>query len=249
VMIVAMLIFFLIRGQSLRIMKGEGGKIFTAGLCAGVTAVGYLSSLSFIPAGIAVAIFYMFPLFLILLTGFKNGGTLPNQKIIAFLIAFIGILLCVGPSVEHLDWRGLALVFVAAISCALLFSITASIKQDRLSLIFWIQLIALPLLIPAAWSSGFSSAVDITNVWLAVVISAVGFYIGFACQVYCGDKVPPATLGLIFLIEPVVTILTAAFFLGEKMLPIQYLGITLVLAGLAYDMGRDIWRQRESNPI
>jgi drug/metabolite transporter (DMT)-like permease len=249
VMIIAILLFILISGHSLRILKGEGRKIIAAGFCAGVTAVCYLSCLSFIPVGIAVTIFYMFPLILILHSPLTGGGSLSNQKLIAFIVAFAGIVLCVGPTFEQMDWRGLALAAVAAFSCALLFLLTSTIKQDRLSLIFWIQLLSLPLLIPVAWATGFSSTTDILNVWPAIVISAVGFYIGFACQVIASEKVKPATLGLIFLIEPVIAILTAALFLSERMLAIQYFGICLVLAGLAYDMGRDIWRQRESSPI
>ena len=192
-----------------------------------------------------MTIFYTFPLLLILAAPFTGGGRLSPTRIKVFMTAFAGIALCVGPSFEQLDWRGLALAFAAAVSCAMLFILTASIKQDRLTLIFWIQLLALPLIIPVAWMTGFSSLSAINGVWIAIMISAVGFYIGFACQVVAGGMLRPATLGLIFLIEPVAAILVAVVYLGETMLTIQYIGIGLVLGGLALD----VWRHRKEGPI
>jgi drug/metabolite transporter (DMT)-like permease len=238
VFVLAIFLFFLIRKQSFKITSSERGKVLAAGICAGCTAIGYLSSLTFIPVGIAVTLFYMFPLLLILMSALTGNEELSSRKLVAFTIAFTGIILCVGPSLEQLDWHGLALASGAAFTCALLFMVTATIRQDSLTLIFWIQLLALPLIFPVAWATGFSPLSAISTSWLAIVISALGFYVGFACQVVAGSKLPPATLGLIFLIEPVVAILTAAVFLGEQMLPIQYLGICLVLGGLAYDSVR-----------
>jgi drug/metabolite transporter (DMT)-like permease len=246
VLVAVLLIFFIITGRSFRMQQGEAGKITLAGLCAGLTAVGLLSSLSFIPVSIAVAIFYMFPLILILLTPMMGGEKLSSQKLITFVIAFAGILLCIGPTFEQMDWRGIALATLAAFSCAFLIQIASTIKQDRVSLIFWLQLFCLPLLLPVAWATGLPSLPVIENVWLAIAISSIGFYIGFVCQVFVADKVHPATLGLIFLIEPVIALLVAALFLGERMLPLQYLGIALVFAGIAYDLTRDILRQREN---
>jgi drug/metabolite transporter (DMT)-like permease len=246
VLVLVLFAFFLIMGRSFRMQKGEAGKIILAGTCAGLTAVGLLSSLSFIPVSIAVAIFYMFPLILILLSPLMGGEKLSPQKLMTFVIAFAGILLCIGPTFEQMDWRGLALATLAAFACAFLIQIASTIKQERVSLIFWLQLFCLPLLLPVAWATGFPSLPTIENAWLPIFISSLGFYIGFACQVVVADKVQPATLGLIFLIEPVIALLVAALFLGEQMLPLQYLGIALVLAGIAYDMVRDILRQREN---
>jgi drug/metabolite transporter (DMT)-like permease len=245
VLVVVLAAFILLTGRSFRIRQGEAWRILAAGVCGGATAVGYLSSLNFVPVGIAVTIFYTFPLLLILMAPFTGGGRISPERIKVFLTAFAGIALCVGPSFEQFDWRGLALAFAAACSCALLFILTASIKQDRLTLIFWIQLFALPLIIPVAWLTGFSSLPSISGSMVAIMISAIGFYIGFTCQVIAGGKLRPATLGLIFLIEPVAAILAAAVFLGETMLTIQYIGVGLVLGGLALD----IWRQRRDQPI
>jgi drug/metabolite transporter (DMT)-like permease len=245
VLVVILAAFILISGRSFRLRQGEEGRILAAGICGGATAVGYLSALNFVPVGIAVTIFYTFPLLLILMAPFTGGGRISPSRLTGFIAAFAGIALCVGPSIEQLDWRGLALAFAAACSCALLFILTASIKQDRLTLIFWIQLFALPLIIPVAWLTGFSSVMEINGVWIAIAVSAIGFYIGFACQVIAGGKLHPATLGLIFLIEPVAAILVATVYPGETMVPLQYIGIALVLGGLAFD----VWRQRKAEPI
>jgi drug/metabolite transporter (DMT)-like permease len=231
--------------RSFRIHAGETRRIIAMGFFAGITGVCYLSSLTFVPVAIAVTVFYTFPLLLILAAPFTGGGRITPWRIAAFAIAFTGIMLCVGPTFEGLDWRGLALGAGASLSCAVLFTITASVKQDRLTLMFWMQVFALPVLMAGVGTTGLSGLASIGNVWLAILVSAVAFYIGFTGQLVAGGLLKPATLGLFFLIEPVVAIATAAAVLDETMLPVQYGGIALVIGGLALD----VWKRSESGTI
>jgi drug/metabolite transporter (DMT)-like permease len=243
--VLALAVAIVLLRKSFRIQHGETGRIIALGIASGLLALGYLSSLSFVPVAVAVTVFYTFPLMLILVAPFTGGGSITASRMAAFGLAFIGILMAVGPSLDGLDWRGLALAFLAAFGSAAMFLITATLKQDRVVLIFWAQFIACLILIPAAVISGMPSWGQISGVWLAVVLSAVGFYIGFICQFAAAPHLAPATIGLLFLIEPVVAILSAAFFLGEHLQLIQYCGVALVIAGLAID----IWKQRTVRPI
>ena len=229
-------------GRSFRIRPGETSRIVIMGLLAGGVGLGYLSALNFVPVASAVAVFYTFPLLLILAAPWTGGGRITRWRIMAFSIAFVGILLCVGPSFEQLDWRGLALAFAASCACAVLFAITATVKQDRLSLMFWTQVFALPVLLVGVLLSGFSTAAAVWSIWPIMLICALGFYVGYACQLLASGMMKPASLGLVFLIEPVVAIATAALLLDEAMLPLQYAGMALVIAGL----GLDAWTQDHS---
>ncbi len=232
-------------GKSFRIQFGESRRIILLGLCAGLVAICYLSSLTYVPVAMAVTVFYTFPLILLLAAPFTGGGRITGWRMVAFAIAFTGIVIAVGPSLEGLDWRGLALAFFAAFASAAMFLLASTLKQDRIILLFWIQVIACLVLVPAAVLTGAPPLETIGGVWLAVALSAAGFYIGFVCQFTAAPHLKPATIGLLFLIEPVVAIISAAVFLGEMLKPLQYAGVALVIAGLAID----IWKQQQPAPI
>jgi drug/metabolite transporter (DMT)-like permease len=232
-------------GKSFRIQFGESRRIILLGLCAGLVAICYLSSLTYVPVAMAVTVFYTFPLILLLAAPFTGGGRITGWRMVAFAIAFTGIVIAVGPSLDGLDWRGLALAFIAAFASAAMFLLASTLKQDRIILLFWIQVAACFVLVPTAVMTGLPALETIGGVWLAVALSAAGFYIGFVCQFTAAPHLKPATIGLLFLIEPVVAIISAAVFLGEMLKPLQYAGVALVIAGLAID----IWKQQQPAPI
>ncbi len=234
-----------ILGKSFRIQFGETRRIVAIGIASGALAVCYLSSLSFVPVAMAVTVFYTFPLMLILIAPFTGGGPITPWRMAAFVIAFAGIVIAVGPSLQGLDWHGLLLAFVAAFASAGMFLLASTLKQDRMTLLFWTQVIACAILIPAAMVTGVTGLATLSAVWPAVALSAMGFYIGFVCQFTAAPHLRPATVGLLFLIEPVVAILAAAVVLGETLTPLQYGGVALVIIGLALD----IWKQQLSGPI
>jgi drug/metabolite transporter (DMT)-like permease len=79
-------------GKSFQIQFGERRRIILLGLCAGLVAVCYLSSLSFVPVAMAVTVFYTFPLILLLAAPFSGGGRITGWRMVAFAIAFTGIV-------------------------------------------------------------------------------------------------------------------------------------------------------------
>lgn len=237
-------------GRSFRIRHGEAPRILALGLCSGVLAACYLSALSFVPVAMAVTVFYTFPLLLILAAPFAGGGRIAGWRIAAFLIAFAGICLAVGPSFAGLDGRvldgrGLALALAAAFASAAMFTIAATLKQDRLTLLFWVQAAAAAVLLPTVLLTGLAGPETLAPVWIAAAVAAGGFYIGMTCQMAAAPHLSPATIGLLFLIEPVVAIVAAALLLGETLEPLQIAGVALVLIGL----GLDVWRQARAKPI
>ncbi len=226
-------------GRSFRIEGGEGRRIALMGLLSGMTGACYLSSVTLIPVATAVTVFYTFPLVLILAAPFTGGGRITVPRMTAFAIAFVGIVICVGPSLSGLDWRGLALAMGASLACAALFEVTATVRQDRVRLLFWVQLYAMVFVVPAAFVSGLPTGATLAAAALPVLVSALGYYIGFAGQVIAGKALAPATVGLLFLLEPVVAVLAAQWLLNEVLTPLQTVGIALVITGLSLD----VWTQ------
>jgi drug/metabolite transporter (DMT)-like permease len=232
-------LIMIILKRSFRIAGGEGRRIALMGLLSGATGACYLSAVTLIPVAVAVTVFYTFPLILILAAPFTRRGRIGAARLAAFVVAFTGIVLCVGPGLAGLDWRGLALAFAASMACAGLFQVTATITQDKVRLLFWVQCFAMPFVIPAALFAGLPTSAMLADAAALVAVSALGYYIGFAGQVIAGRALAPATVGLLFLLEPVVSILAAQWLLAEVLTPLQWGGIALVIAGLSLD----VWTQ------
>jgi drug/metabolite transporter (DMT)-like permease len=244
VLILILALVLLVLGRKLALPKQDRGRIIILGLCSGIIGTAYLSALSFVPVAVAVTTFYTFPLLLILIAPFTGSGRITMGRVFAFLLAFTGIVICVGPSMGGLDWRGVWLAFMASVACALMFELMAKMKGDRLELMFWSQLIALVIVVPVALVLGPPKPAVIISAGLALVISALGFYLGFAGQVIASVHVRAATSGLLFLLEPVVAILAATVILRETLSTFQIAGIVCVIAGLALD----VWTQSRSKP-
>ncbi|MGL5114261.1 MAG: DMT family transporter [Beijerinckiaceae bacterium] len=234
ILVLALIIWVLRKGFAIR--DGQERKVAAMGLLAGTTGACYLSSLGYVPVATAVAVFYTFPLLLILAGPFTGKGPITAPRMAAFAVAFAGILICVGPGLDGVDWRGIALAMTASVSCAALFHLTSTVDENPVKLMFWTQVFAQVAIVPAALLSGISAPAAVSANLLPIIISALGFYIGFACQIFAGRLLAPATVGLLFLLEPVVAILSASAFLGESLRPLQYLGMAMVVGGLAFDV-------------
>jgi drug/metabolite transporter (DMT)-like permease len=238
-------IFVLLIGLAMTAMRrrfyvapGERVWLVICGISAGLIAACYLSALSYIPVSIAVIVFYLYPLLLILMAALVGLERLTPGRLVAFGLAFAGIVLSVGPAFESLNSFGLLLAFLGAVFCAILFLLAARITADRLAVMFWVQLIALGVLAIVAMREGLTPAAVVADLAWPITIASLGFYVGFICQIVASNRLPPATLGLIFLLEPVVAILSSSRVMNDVISPLQYGGIALVLVGLAYDQLR-----------
>ncbi len=242
VFIAILALILVVLRKSFRIEGGEGRRIALMGLLSGATGACYLSAVTFVPVAIAVSIFYTFPLILILAAPFTGSGRIAPARLAAFAIAFAGIVICVGPGLAGIDWRGVALAAAASLACAGLFEVTARVKQDQVRLVFWVVVFGQAFLVPAALVAGAPSQEALAAAALPIMVSALGYYVGFSGQIVAGRALAPATVGLLFLLEPVVAILAAQWLLGETLTPVQAGGIALVIAGLSLD----VWTQRRA---
>jgi drug/metabolite transporter (DMT)-like permease len=220
------------------IPRSERIWLVLCGLSAGLIAVCYLSALAYIPVSIAVTVFYLYPLLLILLAAAFGLERLSSGRLVAFALAFIGIVLSVGPGFDGLNGLGLTLAFLGAVFCSIMFFLLTRLTADRLAVSFWLQLIALAVLAVVAFKDGLTPLSVMADLKWPIFIASTGFFVGFICQIIASNRIAPAALGLIFLLEPVVSILISGIYLNDVIKPLQYVGMALVLVGLAYDQLR-----------
>jgi drug/metabolite transporter (DMT)-like permease len=215
---------------------GAGCGLLTMSAC-------YLAAVAYIPVGLAALIFYTFPLMVAALAPLTEGLAVSRQRAVAFVIAFGGLGLALGPSFQALDWRGIVLAFGAASGSAamLIFSTRALAHVTLVGLTFHANLFGLvavgavlmvadnPVLGEAA--PDFLFPVAVAGV-AALVFASVFYVTGVLTQFVALRAMGPSRTAMFLNLEPVVSILTAAVLLGERLTALQYAGGTMVIGAL-----------------
>lgn len=209
--------------------------------------VGYLSAVAFVPVGVAVMIFYTYPVLIALATPLIDGRRLSGAALLAFALAACGLALAVATQASALDWRGVALAGLASLAAtAQLFFASRAPGGGGFATMFWSQAAMIPILVAtmlavgpasaAAWSAAAAPAALVGTLYLAA----------FLLQVTGMRTTSAAAAGVIYCLEPVTAIVAAAVLLGERLSVAQYCGAALVLTGVAIEIGsRSLPARRE----
>jgi drug/metabolite transporter (DMT)-like permease len=221
--------------RRLAVARQHTGLLLAIGLSSAIIGIAYLSSVAFVPVGVAVIIFYTYPLLILIASPLVDGEKLTGARLAIFALAFAGLVIAIGPGLGLYDWRGLALAALAALATATQFFLgaRAGSRVDPIALLFWIHVIVLPLALAVALV--FGGPASPTVLWLAlgpVAANIVAYVFAFFLHMRAVALAPPAAVGLVFTLEPVVSIVTAAFVLDERLTQAQLIGGVLVLAAL-----------------
>ena len=203
--------------------------IFIAGM-----SLGYLSSYKYIPVSLSVLLFFTFPFWVLLINFIIDGVAVKPLKLLAFILAFSGLALCLGPNWNVLDPRGIALVLFGSL-CSAGMIVGASKATQVISmpdLIFLSNTIgAIIVGLILFFSDSFSMSHTIGG-WSGIASICILFVLGqlslFAAIKFIGS----AQTSLMLNIEPLVTIATAFLLLGERLILSQSIGVAVILMAL-----------------
>lgn len=241
VMLVLLAGLALLTRHSLRVAPLQRRSLLGLGLVTAMLGLCYISSVSFIPVGIAVLIFYTFPMLILLATPFIDGKRLSALQIAACALAFCGIALAIGPGFEVLDWRGIVLAGMASCAAAVQFFLASRAPGGGgLTTIFWIHVIILPVVLAIAVIFGGSLPLqDLQSAFGPVFWTTVYYIVGVALQFRGLRTISAARAGLIYCIEPIIAVAFAAFLLGERLTLVQYIGGALVFVAVCASLLSD----------
>ena len=221
-------------GRGLRPPREVYGALFRVALSNLGGTLGYMTSILFIPVSFATVVFYTYPLMVIAAASIIHGKRLGWRRFAAFGLAFAGLALALGPSLEVLDWRGVALALLAAVSAATVFMISPRVVRayHALGVTLYSNLIGaciIPLILPIL---GGLVLPETSAGWLGMVGLCV-FYAGAILSMFLALHAAGAVpTSLIFNLEPLVAIVAAAILLGERLMPVQMGGVALVIGAL-----------------
>lgn len=200
-----------------------------------VGAWSYLASFARIPIGLAVTIFYLFPMFVALLSRVWGGERLPHHRVLALGVGFAGVALAVGASYARIDFIGIGFAFVAAVCVATNIMLSqrlmrGSNPQAAMLMMTGTAALALAVLAPA-----FGFHLPATGLgWFGFAMATVLFSAAISFFYTAINMIGPVRTAMMCNLEPVVATTVAFLVLGEAQGPIQFAGIALVIGAIVF---------------
>lgn len=228
-----------LRGESFYVPRAAVLSFTGQALATLIVSTCYLASIQFIPVGLAVIIFFAFPVIITITAPVVEGKSISLARMAVAVLAFIGLGISIGAGFDTLDIRGVLLAAMAAVGCALQFfsgrALTRSLKPAACASLVHIAI--WPFVLALALASG-----DHHLKVLAGETEPMAYvFVGGACLAYVGGyffhmsslkAAPASTVAPYFNLEPIVTTVISTALLAETLKPHQYGGGALVLAAL-----------------
>lgn len=199
-----------------------------------VVTVAYMSSFYYIPVSLAVLIFFTFPVQIALIAPLVDRQRPEPITLGAALLAFVGLVLALGPDVGGLDWRGCALAFAAAVGAMSTFILSRRLvtEQDMFAFSFHLHLVCVIAVSAALVALGMPALPASAPAWAG--LAGVGvFYVSAVLLQFAAIRLAgPSRASIVFNAEPVITMVGAGLLLAERLGPWQIGGAALVIAAV-----------------
>lgn len=197
----------------------------------------YLASVQYIPVGLAVLIFFTFPVIILLLAPLLEGHAPSLPRIAVALLAFAGLAVAIGGFTGPAQPLGLVLAGLAAAGCALQFFSGRALAQHMHPTVFGglVHVAILPVVL--ALVLGVRGGIALPGMaTLPTVDSVAGvcasYLAGYLLHMSSVRAAPASVVAPFFNFEPVVTTVIAVLLLGESFTLRHALGAGLVGAAL-----------------
>ncbi|MBI5943567.1 MAG: DMT family transporter [Chloroflexi bacterium] len=214
------------RGQILAQLIGMGALGYVGQSFMYLTAINYAS------AGLVALLLYLYPFFVAILATIFLHERVTRIKSLALVLALVGTALTVGPV------SGQLVGALMAITAALIYSIYIIVGTNVMKHVTAVQ----SSTVIFASAGAVYGLLTLTNGahfpasnlgWLAmlgiIVISTIIPVVTFLAGL---ERIGPTNAAMLSTLEPIVTVLLAAWLFGEKLIPIVMLGGGLILVAV-----------------
>ena len=243
--LVAVLFFvtwFRLRHISLLVPRSEWHHFCFIAIGMTLISYGYLYAVAYISPGLAAAILYTFPVIILAVEAWLQRTTPPSGVIISFIIAIIGIAMCVGFNVTQINPIGIFLASLASLGtvCYLVAAnrVRANVKPV-LGMVYTGLLvigIGMPILLlglgDAALSSHSLGLPESSLGWWSLLVVAITYVAGASFSLVAVNYMRASQVALIINFEPLVTLVAAWLLVNERLSQMQYLGMLVAIVAI-----------------
>jgi drug/metabolite transporter (DMT)-like permease len=205
----------------------------------GALTAGYswalLSAIGAIPLALAILIFYLFPLVATMILGLFGWESLGWKTIAAIVVAFIGLVLALDPSVGNINIEGVLLGLAAALGLGIVVAVSSRVFRsgDSRPVTLHMATASAILLIAFCAQQGDVALPNTTRGWIGFVAAMLFYAFAMIAFFIAVSMIGPARTSLLSYAEPVVSAGLGVAVLGETLTLTQIGGIILMVGALA----------------
>ena len=199
-----------------------------------VTSIGHLGAVNYIPVSLAAIIFYSFPLMVVAYKRIAHRQAVTRNELLAFVLAFIGIGIALGPDFHEFDPIGIALAFSGAIGATVFILSYERFPPQTDSYVgaTWIMITALVFAL-LLLQLGFDLEPPRESIgWVYLALITAASITSFVLSLQAINRIGGAIFALLLNFEPVVILLLAWIVIGEQLSPERISGIALIVFAL-----------------
>jgi drug/metabolite transporter (DMT)-like permease len=222
--------------RSVWLPKRDGWIAVGLGVITAIYTGALLSAIAAIPLGLAILIFYLFPLVATAILGMFGWERLGWKTLAATLVALIGLALALDPRVSGLSLEGVLLGFAAALGLGIVVAVSGRVLRagDSRPLTLYMASVAAVLLIGFCALQGAFAWPGTINGWLGFVAAALFYAFALIAFFIAVSMIGPVRSSLLCYAEPVASAGLGLVLFGEALTLTQIAGIVLVIGALVW---------------
>ncbi len=208
----------------------------------------YMSAIKYASAGLVALLLYLYPMFVFILSVIILHEKISLVKVIALILALVGSALTVDPN------GGQLIGALMAIAAALIYSVYIIVGTNVMKHVSAVQSSAI-IFASAGMVYGMLTFVNGAHLpasnsgWLAMLGMIIFSTIIPVATFLAGlEMVGPTNAAMLSTLEPVVTVLLAAWLFGERLMPIVMLGGGLILVAVVLLTRAELGKESGSQP-
>ncbi len=226
------------RGFRITPERHEISSFVRGGFFQAISIFGILGSLAYIPGPVTIVVMFTHTLMLLIFLAIIGEQKFNLLNIISTISALIGVSLVVdvwGVGSGTLEITGVMLAFLAAIATASRLYVFGKQVQNTNPALVGARIFSVTFLFTLLLAA-FRFPVPPNSVegQLWFLIASLSLILGTFGMFYGISLLGPFRFSLLIKLEPVFTALFSYLILGDKLLPMQYLGIALVILSLVF---------------
>ncbi|HKM40083.1 MAG TPA: EamA family transporter [bacterium] len=209
--------------------------LFLLGLSQGITVVFLFYAFMYIPVGLAIFLFYLYPTLVIVLEALLLNIKPDKKRIGALILTLLGLIVIAGRTVAGISWPGFFCAVAAAVGNAI-FLILSKQSLDGLPLPLvtagtTVSATAFLLLVGSFTRTPLSFPITPLNLGLLLFLVLIPSVLALSCLFAAVARLGPSRTAIVGTTEPFITSLLGLFILTEQLLLRELIGgILIVLA-------------------